>query len=54
MWSSDQSFWLQTQRSGFDYQRYQIFWELVALERGPLNLVSKTKELLKKKVQVPV
>jgi hypothetical protein len=24
---------------GFDSQRYQIFWEVVGLERGPLSLV---------------
>jgi hypothetical protein len=44
--SSDQSFWLQIQRFGFDYRRYQIFWEVVGLERGPLSLVSTTEELL--------
>jgi hypothetical protein len=26
---------------GFDSRRYEIFWELVCLERGPLNLVDK-------------
>jgi hypothetical protein len=31
---------------GFDSQRYQIFWEIVALERGPLSLVSTIEELL--------
>jgi hypothetical protein len=25
---------------GFDSRRYQIFWEVVGLERGPLSLVS--------------
>jgi hypothetical protein len=25
---------------GLDSQRYQIFWEIVGLERGPLSLVS--------------
>jgi hypothetical protein len=40
LWSSGQSSWLQIQRSGFDSQRCQIFWEVVGLERGPLNLVS--------------
>jgi hypothetical protein len=24
---------------GFDSRRYQIFWEIVGLERGPLSLV---------------
>jgi hypothetical protein len=45
LWSSGQSSWLQIQRSGFDSRHYQIFWEVVGLERGPLSLVSKTKEL---------
>jgi hypothetical protein len=31
---------------GFDFQRYQISWEVVGLERGPLSLVSATGELL--------
>jgi hypothetical protein len=30
----------------FDSWRYQIFWEVVGLEWGPLNLVSATGELL--------
>jgi hypothetical protein len=30
----------------FDSRRYQIFWEVVGLERGPLSLVSITVELL--------
>jgi hypothetical protein len=46
LWSSAQSSWLQIQRSGFDYRRYQILWEVVSLERGPLNLVSTTEQLL--------
>jgi hypothetical protein len=41
-----QSSWLQIQRSGFGSRRYQIFWEVVGLERGPLNLVSTIVELL--------
>jgi hypothetical protein len=40
------SSWLQIQRSGFDSQRYQISWELVGLERGPLGLMSTIEELL--------
>jgi hypothetical protein len=40
---------LQTQRSWFDSRRYQIFWEVVGLELGPLSLVSKTEELLGRK-----
>jgi hypothetical protein len=31
---------------GFDYRRYQIFWEVVGLERDSLSLVSITEELL--------
>jgi hypothetical protein len=30
----------------FDSRGYQIFWEVVGLERGPLILVSITEELL--------
>jgi hypothetical protein len=30
---------------GFDFQCYQIFWEVLGLERGPLSLVRKTEEL---------
>jgi hypothetical protein len=43
------SSWLQIQRSEFDSRRYQIFWEVVCLERGPLSLVSTTEELLGRK-----
>jgi hypothetical protein len=46
LWSSGQSSWLQTQSSGFDSRHYQIFWEAVGLERGPLSLVNTTEELL--------
>jgi hypothetical protein len=49
MWSSGQSSWLQIQRSGFDSRRYQIFLEVVGLERGPLSLVSTIEELLVRK-----
>jgi hypothetical protein len=31
---------------GFDSRCYQIFWEVVGLERGPLSLVKITEELL--------
>jgi hypothetical protein len=31
---------------GFDSRHYQIFWEVVGLERGPLSLVSTVEELL--------
>jgi hypothetical protein len=33
---------------GFVSRRYQILWELVSLERGPLSLVRIIEELLKK------
>jgi hypothetical protein len=47
--SSGQSSWLQIQKSGFDSRSYQIFWEAVGLERGPLSLVSTIEELLWRK-----
>jgi hypothetical protein len=50
LWYSGKSSWLQIQRSGFDSRRYQIFWEVVGLERGPLSLVSTTEELLDRKI----
>jgi hypothetical protein len=31
---------------GFDSRRYQMFWKVVRLERGPLNLVRTIEELL--------
>jgi hypothetical protein len=34
---------------GFDSRRYQIFWEVVGLERGTLSLVSTIEELLGRK-----
>jgi hypothetical protein len=49
LWSSGQSSSLQFQRSGFDFRIYQIFLEVVGLERGPLSLVSTIEELLEKK-----
>jgi hypothetical protein len=49
LWSSDQSSWLQIQKSGFDSPGYQIFWEVVVLERDPLSLVIATGELLWRK-----
>jgi hypothetical protein len=44
--------WVPGYRSrgpGFDSRRYQIFWEVVSLERGPLSLVSTIEELLGRK-----
>jgi hypothetical protein len=49
LWSSGQSSWLQIQRSGIDSPRYQIFREVVGLERGPLSRVSTSEELLGRK-----
>jgi hypothetical protein len=46
LWSSGQSSWLQIQRSGSDSWRYQIFREMVGLERGSLWSVSTIEELL--------
>jgi hypothetical protein len=34
---------------GFDFQRYQIFWEIVGLAWGPPSLVSTIEELLGRK-----
>jgi hypothetical protein len=33
----------------FDSRRYQIFWKIVGLERGPLSLVRIIEELLERK-----
>jgi hypothetical protein len=46
LWSNGQSSWLQIQRSGFDFRRYHIFWEVVGLDWGPFGLLSKIEELL--------
>jgi hypothetical protein len=32
--------------SGYHSRRYQIFWVVVGLERGPLSLVRSIEELL--------
>jgi hypothetical protein len=45
LWSSGQSSWLEIQRSEFDSRRYQIFWEVVGLEQGPLSLMSTIEKL---------
>jgi hypothetical protein len=39
---------------GFDSRGYQIFWEVVGLERGPLSLVRIIEEYLNEKVAAPV
>jgi hypothetical protein len=49
LWSSCKISWLQIQRSGFDSWHYQISWEIVGLERGPLSLLSTIEELLGRK-----
>jgi hypothetical protein len=49
LWSRGQSSGLQIQRSGLDTRLYQIFWEVVGLERGPLSLMSTTEQLLGRK-----
>jgi hypothetical protein len=35
--------------SGFNSWRYQSFWEVVGLKRGPLSFVSTIEELLERK-----
>jgi hypothetical protein len=49
LWSSGQSSWLQIPRSGCDSRHYQIFWEVVGLERGPLSLVITNEERFERK-----
>jgi hypothetical protein len=49
LWSGGQSSWLKIQRSGFDSRLYEIFREVVGLERGPLSLVSVIEKLLERK-----
>jgi hypothetical protein len=49
MWRSGQSSLLQIQGSGLDFRRYQIFREVVSLERGQLSLMSTIEELLGRK-----
>jgi hypothetical protein len=49
LWSSGLSSWQHIQRSGFNSRRYQILWEVVGLEPGPLSLVSTIEELLGRK-----
>jgi hypothetical protein len=49
LWSSGQSSSLQIRRFGLASRRYQIFCEVVGLERGPLSLISTIEELLERK-----
>jgi hypothetical protein len=44
-----QSSRLLSQRTGFDSRRYQIFGEVVSLERGSLSLGGTIEELLEEK-----
>jgi hypothetical protein len=39
---------------GFDFRRYQIFREVVGLERSPLGLVRIIEELLEMRAAAPV
>jgi hypothetical protein len=40
--------------SGFDSRRYQIFREVMGLERGSLSLMRVNEELLEREVADPV
>jgi hypothetical protein len=46
--SSGQSSWLQIQKTEFGSRRYQNFWEVIGLERGPLSLVSTSEKLFER------
>jgi hypothetical protein len=50
LWSRIRSSWLQIQRFGFDCRHYQIFWEVVGLERDKLSLVTTIEELLERNI----
>jgi hypothetical protein len=54
LWTTGQISWLQILMPGFDSRRYQVFGEVVGVERGPLSLVSTTEELLDRKVATAV
>jgi hypothetical protein len=43
----------RSRRPGFDSRSYQIFWDVVGLERGPLSLVRIIEELLEWKSSGP-
>jgi hypothetical protein len=51
--SSGQRSWLQIRRTGFDSRDYHKN-KVMGLDRVPLSLVSKTEELLDRKVANPV
>jgi hypothetical protein len=46
LWSSVRVPGYRSRSPGFDSRHYQIFWEVVYLERGPLSLVRIIEELL--------
>jgi hypothetical protein len=46
--------WSEFLATDADSRHYQIFREVMGLERGPLSLVSTTEELLDRKVAAPV
>jgi hypothetical protein len=54
LWSRCQSSWLQMQRSGFDSRHYQIFWEVVGLQRVHSASWVQLRSYLKIKVAAPV
>jgi hypothetical protein len=39
---------------GFDSRRYQIFREILGLERGPFSFMITAEELLGRKIAAPV
>jgi hypothetical protein len=39
---------------GFNSRRFQIFWQAVGLDRGPLSLLKITEELLERKIVILV
>jgi hypothetical protein len=47
--SSGHGSWLQIHRSGLDSRCYQIFWEVVGLERSPLSSWVQLRSCLKQK-----
>jgi hypothetical protein len=54
LWSGGQSSWLQIQRSEFDSRSYQIFWEVVILERVHSASWVQLRNCLEEKVAASV